>query len=331
MNIAVLGAGAWGTAISVHLAARHPITLWARDAAQAVAMHHERVNRRYLPDIALPANLAVTADLNIALRDAALILAGVTTAGLRDTLRQLKAAGCSAPVVWLCKGFEREHALLPHEVCAVELPQATSGVLSGPSFAEEVARGQPTALTLASTDAAFASATARELHGGSLRVYSSTDVIGVEVAGAVKNVMAIATGICDGLKLGLNARAALMTRGLTEITRLGVALGGHTETFMGLAGVGDLILTCTGELSRNRRVGLRLAAGMPLADILGELGHVAEGVYSAREVARIAHARGIDMPITEAVCRVLDAPYSAAQVARDLLGRDPKSESSVSI
>ena len=212
-------------------------------------------------------------------------------------------------------------------MCADELPHATSGALSGPSFAQEVARGQPTALTLASTDSSFAGAAARELHGGSLRVYSSSDVVGVEVAGAVKNIMAIATGICDGLKLGLNARAALMTRGLAEITRLGVAMGGRVETFMGLAGVGDLILTCTGDLSRNRRVGLMLAQGKPLTQILGDLGHVAEGVYSAREVARIAQTRGIDMPVTDAVCRILDAPQSAAQVARELLSRDPKSES----
>ena len=327
MNIAVLGAGAWGTAISVHLAARHQVTLWARDSAQAAALQQERLNRRYLPGVSLPPNLAVSADLSAALHGATLILAGTTTAGLRETLCRLKNAGSTVPVVWLCKGFERDHALLPHQVCAAELPQATSGVLSGPSFAEEVARGQPTALTLASVDAAFAHATAHELHGGSLRVYSSTDVVGVEVAGAVKNVMAIATGICDGLKLGLNARAALMTRGLAEISRLGVALGGRAETFMGLAGVGDLILTCTGNLSRNRRVGLCLAEGKPLDGILNELGHVAEGVYSAREVARIAQQHGIDMPITAAVCHVLDAPQSAAQMARELLTRDAKAES----
>jgi glycerol-3-phosphate dehydrogenase (NAD(P)+) len=326
MNIAVLGAGAWGTAISVHLAEWHSVTLWARDATLAAAIQSSRENRRYLPGILLPLPVAVSADVNAALRDATLVLAAMTTAGLRDTLRRVKAAGCPVPVVWLCKGFEREQALLPHDVCAAELPQTIGGVLSGPSFAEEVARGQPTALTLASTDTAFARATARELHGGSLRVYSSSDVVGVEVAGAVKNVMAIATGICDGLKLGLNARAAVMTRGLAEISRLGVAMGGRTETFMGLAGVGDLILTCTGDLSRNRRVGLMLAQGKPLTQILGELGHVAEGVYSAREVARIAKQRGIDMPITDAVCRVLDAPQTAAQVARELLSRDPKSE-----
>ena len=327
MNIAVLGAGAWGTAIAVHLAARHTVTLWARDAAQVAVLQNQRENSRYLPGISLPPSVVVNADLNAALRDATLVLVAVTTAGLRETLLRIKTTNCNAPLVWLCKGFERERALLPHQVCAAELPRAACGVLSGPSFAEEVARGQPTALTLASADAAFAGTTARALHGGSLRVYSSSDVVGVEVAGAVKNVMAIATGVCDGLGLGLNARAALMTRGLAEITRLGVAMGGRAETFMGLAGVGDLILTCTGDLSRNRRVGLRLAQGKPLADILTELGHVAEGVYSAREVSRIAKARGIDMPITEAVCLVLEAPQSAAHVARGLLERDPKSES----
>jgi glycerol-3-phosphate dehydrogenase (NAD(P)+) len=326
MNIAVLGAGAWGTAIAAHLAVRHSVTLWTRDPAQIARLQTQHINQRYLPGVALPAALKLDANLAMALQGAGFILVATTTAGLRDTLRRVAAAGSNAPVIWLCKGFEREHALLPHQVCAVELPRAICGVLSGPSFAEEVARGQPTALTLASGDAGFAAASARELHGGSLRVYSSTDVVGVEVAGAVKNVMAIATGICDGLKLGLNARAALMTRGLAEITRLGVALGGQAQTFMGLAGVGDLVLTCTGDLSRNRRVGLKLAEGKPLADILGELGHVAEGVYSAREVARIALERGIDMPITDAVCRVLDAPNSAAQAARMLLERDPKTE-----
>ena len=330
MNIAVLGAGAWGTAIAMHLAQQradsHVVTLWGRDAALLDGIARSRENRRYLPGAALPPTLNVSSDIQSALAGAELILVAATTAGLRDTLRRINQSGVTAPVVWLCKGFERERALLPHQVCAEELPGAACGVLSGPSFAEEVARGQPTALTLASANTEFAATTARALHGGSLRVYSSGDVIGVEVAGAVKNVMAIATGICDGLKLGLNARAALVTRGLAEVTRLGVALGGRTETFMGLAGVGDLMLTCTGDLSRNRRVGLQLASGKPLNDILKELGHVAEGVYSAREVARLARERGIDMPITAAVCRVLDAPHEAARAARELLERETRAE-----
>ena len=199
-------------------------------------------------------------------------------------------------------------------------------MLSGPSFAQEVAAGLPTALTLASRDHDFARDAARMLHGPALRVYSSADFVGVEVAGAVKNVIAIAAGICDGLRYGLNARAALITRGLAEIARLGVALGGRAETFMGLAGAGDLILTCTGDLSRNRTVGLKLARGEPLSDILAELGHVAEGVNTARELARIAERLGIEMPITSAVCRVLDDHREARAAADWLLQREPKAE-----
>ena len=304
MRIAVLGAGAWGTAISIALAQRHEVTLWVREAGQCASMRSARNNERYLPGFALPANLVLENDVAAAVAGCELALVAVTTSGLRQTLHRLREAHCTAPVVWLCKGLEKERAKLPHQVCAEELgADAPCGVLSGPSFAEEVARGLPTAVTLASSDPGFARAAARELHSATLRVYSTDDVIGVEVAGAVKNVMAIAAGICDGLDLGLNARAALITRGLAEITRLGVRLGGRIETFMGLAGAGDLILTCTGDLSRNRRVGLRLAQRVPLAVILGELGHVAEGVYSAREVARLAEELAVDMPITVAVCR----------------------------
>lgn len=327
MRIAVLGAGAWGTAIAISLAARHAVALWARDSAQCARMRQDAANARYLPGFALPPALVVTDDFANAVTDAELLLAAVTTAGLRETVRRLKAARSSAPLVWLCKGFEQRDGKLPHQICAEELePEVRRGALTGPSFAEEVARGLPTALTLASSDVAFAGDTARALHGGNLRVYSSDDLVGAEVAGAVKNVMAIAAGICDGLSLGLNARAALITRGLAEMTRLGVAMGGRAETFMGLAGAGDLILTCTGDLSRNRRVGLALARGVSLAEILTQLGHVAEGVYTAREVARIAERRQVDMPITRAVCQVLDAPQRAAAIARELLGRDPKSE-----
>lgn len=327
MRIAVLGAGAWGTAIGINLAPRHDVTLWARDAAQYSAIRSARCNERYLPGFVLPDNLAVAGDFAAAIEGCMLALVAVPTSGLRETLRRLKTGRCAAPVVWLCKGFEKQHAKLPHEVCAEELgADARCGVLSGPSFAEEVARGLPTAVTLASADAEFARDAAQQLHSTTLRLYSSDDVIGVEVAGAVKNVMAIAAGICDGLKLGMNARAALITRGLAEITRLGVRLGGRTETFMGLAGVGDLILTCTGDLSRNRRVGLKLAQGMPLADILAGLGHTAEGVYSAREVARLATELKVEMPITHAVCRVLDDHTAADAAVRELLQREPKAE-----
>lgn len=327
MKIAVLGAGAWGTAIGIVLADRHEIRLWGRDPALASALRAERSNRRYLPGFELPAAVSPTADLGGALDGAELMLAAVATDGLRATLRAARAARCEAPVIWLCKGFESNRAKLPHEVCADELaPEVARGVLSGPSFAEEVARGRPCALTLAAENAVFARTAARALHGQSLRIYLSEDVAGVEAAGAIKNVIAIAAGVCDGLELGLNARAALITRGLAEMTRLGVALGGRAGTFMGLAGVGDLILTCTGDLSRNRRVGLALARGTPLAEILAGLGHTAEGVVSARTVAGLARKLGVDMPITHAVCRVLDDPQQARAAVQDLLAREQKAE-----
>jgi glycerol-3-phosphate dehydrogenase (NAD(P)+) len=230
-------------------------------------------------------------------------------------------------VVWLCKGFEQGTGALPHRIAAETLGAgARFGALSGPSFAEEVAQGKPCALTLASSDARFARESAERLHGGRLRVYFTTDLVGVEIGGAVKNVMAIAAGISDGLGLGLNARAALITRGLAEIARLGAALGARPETIMGLAGVGDLILTATGDLSRNRRVGLELARGKPLEAILRDLGHIAEGVHSAREVARLAAAQGVDMPVSEAVNAVLDGKVSPAAAVEQLLAREPKSE-----
>jgi glycerol-3-phosphate dehydrogenase (NAD(P)+) len=231
------------------------------------------------------------------------------------------------PLVWLCKGFEEGTGLLPHEIAAQTMgAKARCAALSGPSFAAEVARGLPCALTLASLDPAFARETATLLHGGRMRIYYSTDLVGVEIGGAVKNVMAIAAGISDGLGLGLNARAALITRGLAEMARLGVALGGAAETLFGLAGAGDLILTATGELSRNRRVGLELAQGRSLKDILEHLGHVAEGVRSAKEVARLAKAKGVDMPVSDAVNAVLDGKLAPAKAVELLLSRDPKKE-----
>ncbi|MCI3950674.1 MAG: Glycerol-3-phosphate dehydrogenase [Burkholderiales bacterium] len=327
MKIAVLGAGAWGTAVGISLAQRHEIALWMRNAALCAEIRNTHTNHRYLPGFVLPANVAVEDELRVAISGVRLVLAAVTSNGLRETLTRLQDARCAAPVVWLCKGFETEHAKLPHQVHADVLGAAAPhGVLSGPSFAEEVARGLPTALTLASSDAEFARATARELHCPALRVYSGGDVPGVEVAGAVKNVMAIAAGICDGLALGLNARAALITRGLAEMTRLGVRLGGRAETFMGLAGVGDLVLTCTGDLSRNRRVGLSLGQGKPLSAILNNLGHVAEGVCTARAIMHLASELGVDMPITRGVCRVLEDPAAAKPAVQELLQREPKAE-----
>jgi glycerol-3-phosphate dehydrogenase (NAD(P)+) len=326
--IAVLGAGAWGTALGVALArSGRQVKLWARDARQAEAMVQACRNQRYLPEVELPKILTVTARLPDALDGAELLLGATPVAGLRDLLRRLRAAGSTAPLVWLCKGFEQDSGRLAHQIVEEELGDAiASGALSGPSFALEVARGLPCALTLASRDAGFARRAAALLHGGRLRIYYSADLIGVEIGGAVKNVMAIAVGICDGLDLGQNARAALITRGLAEISRLGTALGGRAETFMGLAGAGDLILTATGDLSRNRRVGLELARGGKLAAILAGLGHVAEGTRSAREVARLASQHAVEMPITEAVNAVLEGRLAPAAAADLLLARDPKRE-----
>src|SRR5688572_26904089 len=327
MKIAVLGAGAWGTAVAINLAQRHEVALWARNPVQCAAMAAARANARYLPGFEFPTDLRVTDDLQAALAAAELALVAVSTAGLRETLGRLKGEPHRPPAIWLCKGFEPGRALLPHQVCAEELGGAEPcGALSGPSVAREVARGLPTAVTLASASAQFARDAARALHNPAFRIYSSDDLIGVEVAGAVKNVMAIAAGISDGLSYGYNARAALITRGLAEITRLGVTLGGRAETFMGLAGAGDLILTCTGDLSRNRRVGLKLARGEPLAAILAELGHVAEGVNTARELYRMAAGLGVEMPITQAVCRILEDPARVRTAAADLLQREQRSE-----
>jgi glycerol-3-phosphate dehydrogenase (NAD(P)+) len=327
MNVAVLGAGAWGTAMAISLARRHSVSLWARDPAQREAMRAARANSRYLPGFSFPDGLEIADDPGAALTAADLALVAVTTAGLRETLRRMRATHATAPSVWLCKGFEPGAAKLPHQVFEEELGAgARCAVLSGPSFAEEVARGLPTAVTLASRDITFSRDTARALHSPTFRVYSSDDLLGVEVAGAVKNVMAIAAGICDGLGYGHNARAALITRGLAEITRLGVELGGRAETFMGLAGAGDLILTCTGDLSRNRRVGLALGQGKALDTILAELGHVAEGVSTARELERMAERLGVDMPVTNAVCRVLADHTQASAAADALLQREPRAE-----
>lgn len=327
MKVAVLGAGAWGTAVACALAPRHRVFLWARDPAQAVALGAQRENARYLPGFSLPASIDVGADLGAAIEGADLLVIGTPTGALRGLLQDLAARCCAAPLVWLCKGFERDSGLLAHQIVAAELGvRPDAGPLSGPSFAEEVARGLPTALTVAG-DPAFCALVTQVFHAGALRVYSTDDVIGVEVGGAVKNVLAIATGIADALGLGMNARAALITRGLAEITRLGMALGARAETFTGLTGVGDLILTCTGDLSRNRRIGLMLGQGRRLDEALAELGHVAEGVWSAPAVAGRAGALDVEMPITEAVCAVLDGRLGARDALQRLLAREPRSES----
>jgi len=334
MNVTILGAGAWGTALAVQAAPRHALQLWTRSTQHAQQLRASRHNQRYLPGVALPAEITVVDDFGAALAHAAegLVVIATPMAGLRA---MLAAVPDTARVVWLCKGFEAGSGRLGHEIAAELRPQAHAGVLSGPSFAEEVARGQPTALVAASADAGLRDTVAAVFHTELLRIYTSMDAVGVEVGGAVKNVMAIATGLCDGLAArggggagqpGLNARAALITRGLAEITRLGVALGARPETFMGLSGLGDLVLTATGELSRNRKVGVELAAGKPLAQVLAALGHVAEGVYSAPMVLQRARALGVELPITQAVVAVLDGDLSAVDGVRTLMGRGARTE-----
>ena len=326
MRLAILGAGAWGTALAVAYAEEHGVTLWAREAAQREALRTTR-RSRYLAEVVLPGMVEVAEDPVAAIRGADVAIIATPTAGLRHAAGLVLHAAVRRPVVWVCKGFEQSSGKLPHQVVAEVLgATAPAAALSGPSFALEVARGLPTAVTLAAADAGFARDLARALHQRRLRLYFTDDLVGVEVGGAVKNVMAIATGISDGLGLGLNARAALITRGLAEVARLGVALGGRAETFMGLAGAGDLILTCTGDLSRNRRVGLALGRGERLDAILAGLGHVAEGVHTAREVDAIARARAIDMPITREVCAVLFEGRAPAEAVAQLLARDPKAE-----
>ena len=326
-KIAVLGAGAWGTALAIQISHQHKVSLWARNSGHVSGMHKARANPMYLGDFKFNDNLQVEDDLGVAIAGADIILSVVPTAGFRDILKQIKALNSNQPIVWAHKGLEPQTAKLPHEVALEELSQNQKwGALSGPSFAAELVRGLPTAVTLAANDADFAIMAANLIHGSNLRVYNSTDVVGVSVGGAVKNVMAIAAGISDGMGFGNNARAAMITRGLAEITRFGVALGAKTETFMGLAGAGDLILTCTGQYSRNREVGLQLASGKSLEDILQGLGHVAEGVNTAREVMRRADGMGIDMPITFEVNQALTHGKSARDAVMDLLGRNQKAE-----
>jgi glycerol-3-phosphate dehydrogenase (NAD(P)+) len=338
MKIVVLGAGAWGTALAASAAAQEgefrQVSLWARDTRQADVLRAHRENRRYLPGVSLPPTLEIISgpmDSHAAAwRDADLLVIGTPMAALRGLLGQLKDH--PSPVAWLCKGFEAPQddawaaGLLGHEIRAQVAPRLKAGVLSGPSFAQEVAHGQPTALVAASEHASVRDVLVAAFHSPTLRIYANDDIVGVEVGGAVKNVLAIATGLCDGLGLGLNARAALITRGLAEMTRLGMALGARADTFMGLSGLGDLVLTATGDLSRNRKVGQLLAEGMNLRQAVDSLGHVAEGVYTARTAVQRARLLGVDMPISEAVVALLEGRLKPAQALATLMGRDPKQE-----
>lgn len=326
MKIAVLGAGAWGSALAISLCEHHPTTLWSRDAAGCVALAQRRESA-YLPGSPLPEAIDIEPSLERAIAGADLVLVATATSGLRAVTTAVGRILPSPRLLWACKGFEAGSNRLAHQVVAEALPHAyESGALSGPSFASEVARGLPTALVLASDNVAFAESMVAGLNSARLRLYSSSDLVGVELGGAVKNVIAIAAGISDGLQLGRNARAALVTRGLAEIVRLGVAMGGHAETFTGLAGLGDLVLTCTGDLSRNRDVGLRLARGQRLGQILEELGHVAEGVHSAKATSEYARRHGIEMPIASAVCAVLFEGLEPRVAVDRLLKRDPRPE-----
>lgn len=337
MKIVVLGAGAWGTALAISAASSRPsgnprdVTLWARDADFTETLQRTRINSRYLPGIELPDSLRLSGGpdaLDAAVKGQDLVIVAAPVSAARGLLHSLR--NVSVPVAWLSKGFEapvdQPFGLMVHEIRAQVAENLRAGVLSGPSFAQEVARGQPTALVAASAHAEVRDALVAAFHSSTLRVYANDDIVGVEVGGAVKNVLAIATGLCDGLQLGLNARAALITRGLVEMTRLGVALGARADTFTGLSGLGDLVLTATGDLSRNRRVGLALAEGKTLAQALTALGHVAEGVYCARTVVQRAAGLGIDMPISQSVVALLDGKISARDAVAALMGREPTEE-----
>lgn len=336
-RVTVLGAGSWGTALAALACANASTVLWARDSA-LVAQLQTRQNPRYLPGITLPQTLQATSDREQAIQHACeapggLIILGVPVAGLDETCRQLAQhlqdrSGPLPAVVWTCKGFEHDSARLPHEIAQAAFSAGASpglGVLSGPSFAREVAQGLPVALTIASADEAVCQTTVNALHGPAARIYSANDIVGVEVGGALKNIMAIACGISDGLGLGDNARAALITRGLAEMQRLGLALGGHTHTFSGLTGMGDLVLTATGALSRNRQVGLAIAAGQSLDQILAS-GMTAEGVRCARAAQALGRQHNVELPITTAVCRVLFEGMPPRDAVSGLLARVSRAE-----
>lgn len=324
-TIAVLGAGSWGTALAMQLARNgHTTLLWGRDVEP---LAREGMNTRYLPGIPFPPGLSVEADLTRALRQAELVLLVVPSHAFRDTLKQLRPAlDAAIPLAWASKGLEPGSRKLLHQVLAEELHGQPSAVISGPTFAGEVARGLPTAVTVAANDPLIANTFAQALHGGTFRAYTCSDVLGVELGGACKNVLAIAAGIADGLGFGANTRAALITRGLAEMMRLGSRLGGQPETFMGLAGLGDLVLTCTDDQSRNRRAGLALGRGETLVQALLSIGQAVEGVKSAPEVAQLAAEHGVEMPITEQVYRVLQGQASPQAAVEALLGREQKPE-----
>lgn len=335
MKIAILGAGAWGTAIAQNASPRQQVHLWTISNEEAAALERDRENKRFLPGIALHENIKISTDLAYTVQNADLIAIVTPMGALRDMLHKLTALNVQAPVICLSKGIETpkdgsQIGMLAHQVAQQVAPSIVNdtgfGIFSGPSFAKEVALNQPTAVVIASNKERVCNVTIQALHSDRLRIYSSNDPIGVEVGGAVKNVLAIATGLLDGMALGMNARAALITRGLAEMARFGVAMGAQPQTFMGLSGLGDLVLTATGDLSRNRTVGLQLAKDKTLEQILTDLGHVAEGVYSARSIVMAARHLGVEMPISEAVVQLLDGKLSVDQALDSLMQRDAKAE-----
>ena len=327
--LAVLGAGSWGTALAA-LAARHghPTTLWGRDARVVAAIDGEGDNPRYLPGVALPRELRATTDLRAALAAADLVLVVVPSHAFAETLRALAPLRPpQAGVAWATKGFEPGSGRFLHEVAAEVLGEGVPlAVVTGPSFAREVAQGLPTALTVHSDSEAFGLQVAEALHGPAFRAYTGNDMRGAELGGAMKNVLAVATGVADGMGLGLNARAGLITRGLNEMLRLNIALGGRPETLMGLAGLGDLVLTCTGDLSRNRRLGLALGRGIPIDEAVREIGQVVESLQTADEVMRLAAIHGIELPISENVRDVLRGDITPAEGLKRLMARERKAE-----
>lgn len=329
-QFAVLGAGSWGTALAIHLARNgHSTLLWGKDTASLDQFKQDRCNTTYLPGINFPENLQIEIDLTQAVRNSSHILLVVPSHAFIDMIMQLKTiAPLSAGLIWATKGLAPNTHQLLHQVVQEHFPKIPYAVLSGPSFAKEVALNLPTAVTIAGSTLAFAQEQASFFHSKTFRVYTSTDVNGVEIAGAMKNVLAIAVGMADGLKLGANTRSAIITRGLAEIVRLGQALGGKLETFMGLAGMGDLVLTCTDNQSRNRRFGLALGEGRDKDQAVREIGQVVEGVRTAKEIKFLADKYKIEVPITEQVYKVIYEGLLPAQAANNLLSRDPKQEGS---
>jgi glycerol-3-phosphate dehydrogenase (NAD(P)+) len=326
--IAILGAGSWGTALALYLARQgQSVRLWNQNKARIITMQAERANNHYLPGHVFPSSLQLTDDLQTAIADQCDILIAVPSAGFRHLLQALKPIiAPAARVVWVTKGLDAETGELLHAVAETILGKHCYAMLSGPSFASEVAAGLPTAVVIASNDAEFSNDLLIRFISPLLRVYLSADLKGVEAGGAVKNIIAIATGIADGMRLGANARSALITRGLAEITRIGIALGGQYETFTGLAGVGDLVLTCTDDQSRNRRFGLALGGGKSVAEAEQIIGQVIEGKTNAQIVAALAKKLNVEMPITETVHAVLQSRITINEAMQHLLARAPKQE-----